>query len=326
MKVALLGAFGLVGKTLRKLLEQDRRVHTLMLVGSKPRSLSKQSTDKKIQYSLLEDLKNLEDYDVIFSSLDSTISAPWYLKHRESIACFIDKGSYFRMHDEVPLVVPELTTLSLAKSALIASPNCVAIELSLALFPLKKIFCPESLIITTLQSISGTGQRALDEFLENSVVSTVYPFPLNDTVLGICGTFLGEKTDEEEKIEKETAKILGLPLKATVTAMRVPITRGHHLSVSLLLKEPGWTLASIQELLERHPRLRVLKRGNYPKKEDLLDSEIVFISRLRLEEKRLTFLISADNLYVGAAYNAWKIFERYFQEKTGSFAKVASQA
>jgi aspartate-semialdehyde dehydrogenase len=325
MKVALLGAFGLVGKKLRVLLEKDVRITQLTLVGSRNRDLTKTALNNKIEYSLLSELKNLKKYDVIFSALDSKVSAPWYLEHQSQIACFIDKGSHFRLEKNVPLVIPELYERPLKYESFIASPNCVAIELALALSPIKEIFCPQSLIVTTLQSISGTGQKALDEFTKKLAVSTVYPFPLNDTVLGICGHFEGESTEEEEKIEKETARILGLPLEATVTAMRVPITRGHHLSISVLLKDSSSTKESVKRLFERQRRLSVLDKRDYPSKEMIVDSEQVFISRIRVKNKRLSFLVSADNLYVGAAYNAWKIFDHYYLEKSESFAKALSQ-
>ena len=214
------------------------------------------------------------------------------------------------MNKDIPLVVPSLHNQALAGHKIIASPNCVAIQLSIALKPILDYIREDFLVITTLQSVSGSGKQALEELERQSPTSSVYPFGVHDNVLYQCGDFVGDHTDEEIKIMQETSKILNCDLNIQVTSLRVPITRGHHLSVTCFLKDWHHQREDLEHFWSRDSRIKVCSTSSFPHRAALVDSSDVYISRIRLKDRALSFMVSADNLYVGAAYNAWDIFNQ----------------
>lgn len=323
MKVAILGGFGLVGQELYKLLLVDQRVTHITLVGQKDRSVSFDHLKKSCRYVTLNNFDSLNSYTAIFSALDSEISKPWYLKHKESIACFIDKGSAFRMEKDVPLFVPEIEAKKKLNSKIFASPNCTTLQFVLALHPLLDIIRTDLLILTTLQSVSGSGSQALKELQEQKSTSSCYPYPIHNNILAQCGNFVADQTDEELKIQRESSKIFSQNLTLQTTCLRVPIERGHHISVTCFLKDWHHTLSDLLSYWQKAPRVQVKPTGQYPLSSELTKSTDVFISRLRLNQRVLSFMISADNLTVGAAYNAWKIFDTYLIEKTVAHSPAA---
>lgn len=323
MKVAIIGAFGLVGEKLTELLNQDTRVSHMTLIGSKHREELDLQLNKSYDYTTLEKLEDISSYDVIFSAVDSTISHPWIMNNFDKVQCFIDKGSQFRLQSETPLAVPGIYSQPLSQHKIIASPNCVAIQFALALKPILDYIRHDFMVVTTMQSVSGSGKQAVDELNEQAETSSVYPFAICDNVMAQCGQFVGDMTDEEQKIIQETSKILSTPLRMEVTAVRVPVSRGHHMSVTCFLNDWHHNKEDIEHIWSQDKRVKVLSQGTVPKREHLIDSPYVFISRVRLTQRTLTFMISADNLYVGAAYNAWDIFNKRCTEMDIANAQVA---
>lgn len=315
MKVAVLGACGLVGRQLLVLLDQDSRVRSITQVGSLQRESGVELSQTATDYLTLESLSNLEQFDCIFSALDSKVSQPWLLKNFENIQFFIDKGSAMRLREDIPLVVPELYSKDLSEQKIIASPNCTTIQFSLALAPLFEYIRHDFMVVTTLQSVSGTGSQALVELNEKSQQSQVYPFPIYDNILPQCGKFIGDTTEEELKILHESAKIFSCDLAMQVTCVRIPIQRGHHIQVTCFLKDWHHTKEDIEYLWSQSSRLKICSGASYPLSKHLNSSYDVFISRVRLNQRTLSFMVSADNLTVGAAYNAYGIFDKLCQDR-----------
>ena len=311
MKVAIIGATGLVGAKIVELLDSDKRVDSMTLVGSQEQLEHPVNYSTPCNYSSLDSFNDPQNYDVIFSAVDSAISHPWVVRHYKNINFFIDKGSEYRMKEGTPLVVPGVSTADIEKQKIIASPNCVAIQLSLALSPIIDFIRDDFMVITSLQSVSGSGKKALEELTMGQSNSSIYPFGINDNILGLCGGEVGTQTDEEIKIEQETSKILNTHLRMEVTSIRVPITRGHHVSVTCFLKDWHHQREDIEHIWRQSKRLKVLPNYKYPSRQHIIDSSNVFISRVRLSQRILSFMVSADNLHVGAAFNAWDIFNTW---------------
>lgn len=316
MKVAILGGYGLVGKELFNLLYKDSRISHITLVGQKQREAKVPCSKKSVDYKTLDQFNDLPSYSVIFSALDSEISKPWYIKNQEKINCFIDKGSAFRMDKTTPLAVPEMMSSAQLKSKRFASPNCTTLQFVLALNPIIDLIRDDLLILTTLQSVSGSGTQALEELREQKQTSSCYAHPIFNNILPECGSFIGQQTQEELKIQRESSKIFNRPLTLQTTCLRVPIERGHHISVTCFLKDWHHTQEDLYHQWSQCPRLKICHENKYPLSKDLLNSTDVFISRVRLNQRVLSFLISADNLMVGAAYNAWSIFDMSIKQKT----------
>uniref|UniRef100_A0A7V3ZVX6 Aspartate-semialdehyde dehydrogenase n=1 Tax=candidate division WOR-3 bacterium TaxID=2052148 RepID=A0A7V3ZVX6_UNCW3 len=324
MRLIILGITGLVGRKICQIIE-ERKLNFDEILGF----ASTASVDEKIllnnQEILVKDLNEVFDYldekTYVLSSLEENITKEIIPKIREK-AIVIDNSSVFRLNDDVPLCVPEINKEVLKNHKnLIANPNCTTIQLVLVLHPLRRLGEIKRVVLTSLQSVSGAGQNALEEYFyeleflaigDEVVKSTDSPFPyiIADNLIPFIGEFNEEGYCKEElKIINETRKILNLPnLDITATTIRVPISHCHSISL----------YAEFENSVEKEKIIEELGKENYLKvlKEEIplpliaKEKDLVYVGRIRkIDEKRYWFFIVADNLRRGAATNAVLILE-----------------
>lgn len=328
--VAVAGATGVVGRELIKILEERKfPVERLILLASK-RSVGKQSSfrGEEIEVELLAD-DSFEGVDIAFFSAGAERSRRFAPNAVEAGAVVIDNSSEFRMRPDVPLVVPEVNPEAInTHNGMIANPNCSTIQMVVVLKPIHDAAKVERVVVASYQSVSGTGQKAVEE-LEQQVrtllkfekpTSHVYPHQIAFNVLPHIDNFHESGyTEEEMKIINETKKIMGDDsIRVTVTAARVPVFYGHSESVNL---ETAYKLTAEQcrEILSRAPGVLVVDdppSNSYPLAIDAAGKDLVFVGRIREDPSianGLDLWIVADNLRKGAALNAVQIAEHLIQ-------------
>lgn len=322
MKVAVIGATGLVGQTMMRVLKERRfNISTLIAAGSdrsKGRMLS--WGDQTIQSVITKEALQMKP-DIALFSAGSEVSLEWAPRFAEAGTTVIDNSSAWRMHAEVPLVVPEVNAHVLTKAhKIIANPNCSTIQLVPVLKLLHEAFGLQRVVISTYQSISGTGQDALrqyeDEIRGRKPGKQVYPYPIADNCLPQCDVFAGDDyTKEEWKLVNESRKILGLPnLHVTATAVRVPVSYAHSESVYIMTDRPV-DLAQAREILSHSPGIRLMDNvaaKEYPMPLFARGQDDIFVGRLRrdpMDPHAMHCWIVADNVRKGAATNAVQIAE-----------------
>ena len=323
ISLAVVGATGLVGRTMLRVLEErETPIGDLSLFASpqsKGRTLSFRGKPHEIQS--LEDGVLAADYALF--AVKNRLAAEWVPHFRKAGAVVIDNSSYFRMHKEVPLVVPEVNGNALEQHAgLIANPNCTAAIASVALAPLHRAFGLSRLIFSTYQSVSGTGQRALEELEKETADSghrpAVYPRPIAFNLFPQIGDFnAAGLCVEEQKITEELSKILDAPkLSVAVTTVRVPVRVGHSLAIFAEF-EKDISLAEAGQQLRRAPGLVVMKDQEYATPLECVGRDEVFVGRLRQvhgNPKALLLWVVGDNLRKGAATNAVQILEKLIEK------------
>lgn len=328
--VAVAGATGVVGRELIKILEERKfPVERLILLASE-RSVGKQRSfrGEEIEVELLAD-DSFEGVDIAFFSAGAERSRQFAPKAVEAGAVVIDNSSEFRMRPDVPLVVPEVNPEAInTHNGMIANPNCSTIQMVVVLKPIHDAAKVERVVVASYQSVSGTGQKAVEE-LEQQVrtllkfekpTSHVYPHQIAFNVLPHIDSFHESGyTEEEMKIINETKKIMGDDsIRVTVTAARVPVFYGHSESVNL---ETAYKLTAEQcrEILSRAPGVMVVddpSSNSYPLAIDAAGKDLVFVGRIREDPSianGLDLWIVADNLRKGAALNAVQIAEHLIQ-------------
>lgn len=258
--------------------------------------------------------------DLALFSAGGGTSLEWAPRFVEAGATVIDNSSAWRMDPNVPLVVPEVNAHALHTAdgtthKLIANPNCSTIQLMVALHPLQKAFGLERVVVSTYQSVTGSGYRAADQLRAEqegrSPEAKAYPHPIHNNVIPHCDVFEDSGyTREEMKIVRESRKILGLPeLRITATAVRVPVTGGHSESVNVQLKHKT-SVAEIQTLLANAPGIKLVDNpanNAYPMPKDAFGIDPVLVGRIRKDESAdnaFHLWVVADNLRKGAATNA----------------------
>jgi aspartate-semialdehyde dehydrogenase len=334
-RVAVLGATGAVGSEVLKVLgESDLPINTLTPVTS-PRSVGTLVTFRGEDLACVALADELVDsVDLVISAAGGAVIEDWAHRFADAGAFVIDKSSAFRMDDDVPLVVPEVNPEALTgASKIIASPNCSTIQLVVALSPIHRTVGIERIIVSTYQSVSGTGKRAVDELnrqltdivdagigcARSSVPPEVYPHQIAFNALPQVESFVGGDpyTTEERKIEKETRKILGdktEQIGISATCVRVPVHRAHSESVNVETSTP-LSATECRELLRHSPGLQVVdepEAGHYPMAIDAEGKDDVFVGRIREDASRpncLNLWVVGDNLRKGAATNAVRIAE-----------------
>ena len=345
MNIAIVGVTGMVGQNFLKLLkERTFPVTELRLFASKKNEGKKllfRSQELTVQ-SLQEDSFN--NLDIVFFSSGEEISQQWAPKAAQAGAMVIDNSSAFRMEKDIPLVVPEVNADQIKKSkqggGIIANPNCSTIQLVLALKPLDSHFELDSVHVSSYQSLSGAGRAALNllkkesqDILseqykweaigreETSNINTQNPLALpshEKSVAFNCipqiGTINKEGVStEEEKLMKETKKILNLPnLKITATAVRVPTFNGHGEAVVATFKKPA-NKKEIMAALQEVEGLKTLEDNHLPHQRFVDGRDDVYVGRIRAvpgeKGKSWMMWIAADNLRKGAALNGLQIAE-----------------
>lgn len=321
MKVAVVGATGMVGEVMLKVLaERNFPITDLLLVASE-RSVGKKLSYKNREYTIigLADAVAAKPNIAIFSAGGDT-SLEWAPKFAAAGTTVIDNSSAWRMDPTKKLVVPEINATELTTAdKIIANPNCSTIQLVMALAPLHKKYKMKRVVISTYQSVSGTGVKAVKQ-LENEVAGIkgemAYPYPIGRNALPHCDVFMENGyTKEEMKLAREPQKILDdRSFSISATAVRIPTAGGHSESVNVEFLN-DFQLNEVRQLLNDTPGVTVQDNpdtNTYPMPIYAHDKDEVFVGRIRRDETQrytLNMWIVADNLRKGAATNAVQIAE-----------------
>ena len=326
-RVGVVGATGLVGTTILELLAERDFPAAEVVPFASARSAGRElewNGSTLVCRELSED--SIQGLDVVLSSAGGAISAEWTPRLVAAGAVVVDNTSYWRMHDEVPLVVAEVNPEALAgHNGIVANPNCSTMQMVVALKPLFDEAGIERLVISTYQAVSGTGKAAIDELIEQShailhdqaAQPSIYPQRIAFNVLAQAGSFPDgdDHTDEERKLINETRKILGdQEIKVSATCVRVPVVTGHSEAVNVETRRP-LSPERARELLAAAPGVTVVDdpaAGRYPMAIDAAGKDDVFVGRIRRDpgnESALDIWVVSDNLRKGAATNTVQLAE-----------------
>ena len=325
MKVAVVGATGLVGSKMLQVLEERNFPLTELLPVASEKSVGKEITYKGRTYKVIgmADAVAARPDIAIFSAGGGT-SLEWAPKFAEVGTTVVDNSSAWRMDPTKKLVVPEINADVLTREdKIIANPNCSTIQMVLALAPLQRRYGIRRVVVTTFQSVTGTGKRAVDQLFgerEGKPVDRVYPHPIDLNILPHIDSFLDTGyTKEEMQMVNETGKILrDDSIRVTATTVRVPTIGGHSESVNVELAE-DFTLEEVRRLLSETPGVVVQddpQNNVYPMPLNAHEKDEVFVGRLRrdfTQPNTLNMWVVADNLRKGAATNAIQIAEYLVQ-------------
>ena len=321
MKIVVVGATGLVGQEILKVMEErDFQFEELYLVAS-GRNVGKEITYKQKTYTIIgiEEACNLAADVAIFSSGGGT-SLEWAPKFADQGTIVIDNSSAWRMDPDKKLIVPEINGHVLRiDDRIIANPNCSTIQMVMALAPLHVAYKLKRIVVSTYQSVTGTGKDAVQQLMDerkNVAGNKVYPHPIDMNALPHIDVFQDNGyTKEEMKMVNETHKILGdNTIGVTATTVRIPTIGGHAEAVNAEFHK-DFTLEDVREYLENTPGVIVMddvKKNIYPMPILSKGKDEVFVGRIRRDEsqpKTLNLWIVADNLRKGAATNAVQIAE-----------------
>jgi aspartate-semialdehyde dehydrogenase len=328
--VAVAGATGAVGNEMITTLEQrDFPINTLRLFASE-RSEGKvlKFKNREITVERLNE-KSFEDIDIALFSAGAERSKIWAPVAAKSGCVVVDNSSQWRMDPGVPLVVPEVNPYDLEwHKGIIANPNCSTIQMVVVLKPLHDAAKIRRVVVTTFQSVSGTGQKAMDELLQQTtdllnfkdITCNVYPYQIAFNILPHIDKFLENGyTKEEMKMVNETKKILGDDsIRITATTVRVPVFRCHSESLNIET-EKTMTANEVRAILSEAPGVIVYDapgRNIYPIPIDVAGKDETYVGRIREDdtiENGINMWIVADNLRKGAALNAVQIAEKLIE-------------
>jgi len=326
MKVAVVGATGMVGtKILQVLAERNFPISELVPVASE-RSIGKTINYQGKEYKIVSMQTAIDaKCDVALFAAGGETSLAWAPKFAESGCRVIDNSSAWRMDTNTPLVVPEINAGSIgADNYIIANPNCSTIQMVLALAPLHKEYQVNRVVVSTYQSITGTGVAAVTQ-MENERKGIdgemAYPHRIDMNILPHIDVFMDNGyTKEEMKMTLETKKILDPNIKVTATAVRVPTVGGHSESCNITF-ERDFDLARVKTLLSQTDGIVLeddIQNNVYPMPINSHERDEVFVGRIRRDESAentLNMWIVSDNLRKGAATNAVQIAEYLVKEE-----------
>jgi len=325
-KIAIVGATGNVGRVMLEVL-RERGLDSDLVLFASPRSAGMEIDGRPVH--VLDDDADLSSIDIALFSAGASTSHAWAQRFVDAGAVVIDNSSAFRRDPEIPLVVSEVNPHAIASHhGIIANPNCSTMQLMVALGPIHRAAGIERLIVSTYQSVSGTGKAALDELdaQTRAVMSgeplpdpEIYPDHIAFNVIGAAGSFADgeDHTDEERKMMFETRKILeDESIGVAVTCVRVPVRVSHSESVNVQTREP-LSIEQAVELLREAPGI-TLGHEDVPPAQltpsplQAAGRDEVFVGRLRRDEshpRALQMWVVSDNLRKGAATNAVQIAE-----------------
>jgi aspartate-semialdehyde dehydrogenase len=326
-RVGVLGATGLVGSTILGLLAEREFPAAEVVPFASERSAGKaiEWGEEELEVRPLRE-DTIAGLDLVLSSAGGAVSAEWTSKLVEAGAVVVDNTSYWRMHDDVPLVVAEVNPEALdSHKGIVANPNCSTMQMVVALKPLFDEAGIERLVISTYQAVSGTGKAAIDELMAQSKavledhdpVVTVYPHRIAFSAVPQAGSFPAgdDHTDEERKLINETRKILGDDsIRVSATCVRVPVVTGHSEAVNVETREP-LSPERARELLAAAPGVTVIDdpaAARYPLAIEAAGRDDVFVGRIRRDpgnERAIDLWVVSDNLRKGAATNTVQIAE-----------------
>ncbi|MEY4927417.1 MAG: hypothetical protein RI894_1853 [Bacteroidota bacterium] len=322
MKLAIVGVTGLVGTTLLRVLEERKFPITEFLAVASAKSVGKTIDFAGKSYPIigLETAVEMRPDIAIFSA-GGTVSLEWAERFAAAGTTVIDNSSAWRMNPSKKLVVSEVNADKLTPAdKIIANPNCTTMQLLVAIAPLHRRYGIERLVVSTYQSITGTGVKAVTQYQQEKEgaddVDRVYPHQIFANVIPQCDSFTENGyTKEEMKVVNETRKILGDDsLRITCTAVRVPVWGGHSESVNITFRE-DYDINDVYALLRNTEGLTVQDdpaNSIYPMPLDAYGKDGVFVGRIRRDEsaeKSLNLWVVADNLRKGAATNTVQIAE-----------------
>ena len=321
MTLAIIGATGMVGKTMLKvLLERDFPYSKLILVASE-KSVGKQINFNNQSHEVISLNAALKmSPDIALFSAGAETSIEWAPKFSKLGCVVIDNSSAWRMDSMIKLIIPEINgNIINSNDKIIANPNCSTIQLLIAIAPLHKNYGIERLIISTYQSITGTGIKAVNQLnneFKNIKGEMVYPFQIHKNAIPHCDSFQENGyTKEEMKLVNETHKILNdFKIGITATAVRIPVVGGHSESVNITLKNKSSVL-EIKNLLKNSDGVVVKddpKNNSYPMAILAEGTDAVYVGRIRKDFSKpnsFNLWIVSDNLRKGAATNTIQIAE-----------------
>ncbi|MDC8005165.1 aspartate-semialdehyde dehydrogenase [Aureisphaera galaxeae] len=321
MRVAVIGATGMVGSVMLKLLEERHFPIKEMLPVASQRSVGREILFKGKLHKIIgmQDAVDAKPDIAIFSAGGST-SLEWAPKFAEAGTTVIDNSSAWRMDPNKKLVVPEINANVLTKDdKIIANPNCSTIQMVMALAPLHKKYQMKRVVVSTYQSVSGTGVKAVKQ-LENEITGQrgemAYPYPIHKNALPHCDVFEENGyTKEEMKLAREPQKILDdRTFSVSATAVRIPTAGGHSEAVNVEFRN-DFDLKEVRKILHATPGVTVQDNpdtNTYPMPIYAHEKDEVFVGRLRRDETQpntLNLWVVSDNLRKGAATNAIQIAE-----------------
>jgi aspartate-semialdehyde dehydrogenase len=327
LKIAVVGATGNVGHEMLNILEERQFPATEVVAIASRRSHGREVSygDRTLKCQALENY-DFTGTDIVMMSAGGGVSKEWSPKIAKMGAVVIDNSSTWRMDPDVPLVVPEVNPDAIAgytKKNIIANPNCSTAQLVVALKPLHDVAQIERVVVSTYQSVSGTGKDAMDElfnqtravFVNDPIVKEIYPKQIAFNVIPHGGDFMEDGyTTEEWKMTVETKKILDPKIKLTATSVRVPVFVGHGEAVHIEFAKPISDKEARNILREAPGVLVVDKRedGGYVTPVECVGDFATFVSRIRTDptvDNGLALWVVSDNLRKGAALNAVQIAE-----------------
>ena len=321
MRIAVVGVTGMVGKVMLDVLtERNIRITELIPVASE-KSIGKTILFKgeNLEVIGLAEALNTRPNIALFSAGGDT-SLEWAPKFAENGTTVIDNSSAWRMKKNIKLVIPEINASKLTSAdKIIANPNCSTIQMVMAIAPLHKAFKIKRLVISTYQSITGTGVKAVDQLdneMNNKIGEKAYPYQIHKNALPQCDVFVkNDYTKEEMKLVQETHKILeDSSIGITATAIRIPVIGGHSESVNIEFKLK-YDIKKVRTILDQTIGVEVIddpKKNLYPMPINAKGKDEVFVGRIRRDESvenGLNLWIVSDNLRKGAATNTIQIAE-----------------
>jgi aspartate-semialdehyde dehydrogenase len=326
-KVAVIGATGLVGQKMIQVLEERNFPISEFIPVASDRSVGKEVRFRGRGYRVagITSALSAKPHIALFSAGSAT-SMEWAPKFADIGTTVIDNSSAWRMHEDKKLVVPEVNAAVLKKKdKIIANPNCSTIQMVMALYPLHKKYKIRRIVVSTYQSVTGTGIRAVEQLMSERKglkdFPMAYAYPIDLNVIPHIDSFLENGyTKEEMKMVNETRKILGDDkIKVSATCVRIPVVGGHSESVNVQF-ENDISVDDVRKILNNTKGIKVVdepRANKYPMPLDSHERDEVFVGRIRKDEsqnKTINMWIVADNLRKGAATNAVQIAE-YLREK-----------
>ncbi len=327
MKLAVVGATGLVGKKMIEVLEQRNFPATTFFPVASEKSVGKKVLFQNKEHPIisLEELL-VRKPDLALFSAGSIVSKEWAPKLAENGARVIDNSSYWRMCSKHKLIIPEINGEEIEKTdRIIANPNCSTIQMLIAITPLHKKYKIKRIVISTYQSISGTGIKAIKQYEAEknglNVEDAAYPFQIYNNILPHIDEFLDNNyTKEEMKLLNETNKILDKSIKVTATAVRVPVLHAHSESLNIEFQN-DFNIKEVKKVLSKTNGVNLqcdALKNIYPMPINAKNSDLVFVGRIRrdfTQPNTLNMWVVSDNLRKGAATNAIQIAEYLLNKK-----------
>ena len=327
MKIAIVGATGMVGAVMLKVLAERKFPVTAIIPVASEKSIGKEIEFKGKKFSVVGIQTAIDmKADIAIFSAGGDTSLEWAPKFAEAGITVIDNSSAWRMNPSNKLIVPEINASILSdKDKIIANPNCSTIQMVMVMSPLHEKYKIKRVVISTYQSITGTGVKAVQQ-LENEKNGVdgemAYPYPINQNCLPHCDVFEENGyTKEEMKLVNEPKKILGdVSFNITATAVRVPVVGGHSEAINIEF-ENDFDLGEVRKLLHETDGITLQDNpdtNTYPMPIYAKDKDAVFVGRIRRDESQpntINMWVVTDNLRKGAATNAVQIAEYLVEHK-----------